>query len=125
MWRLGMSTIRAVIFDFNGVLVDDEHLHFDMFREVLSHEGVEITARDYHERFLGLDDRGCFAAALSEFGKLVDDHQLDELIARKARRYREAASRGLNPVALRRIAVSAASRAVRGEPRLHRPCDPK
>ena len=90
-----MSTIRAVIFDFNGVLVDDEHLHFDMFREVLSQEGVEITARDYHERFLGLDDRGCFAAALSEFGKLVDDHQLDELIARKARRYREAASRGL------------------------------
>ena len=36
--------IRAVIFDFNGVLVDDEHVHFELFREVLAQEGVELTA---------------------------------------------------------------------------------
>ena len=33
------SMIRAVIFDFNGVLVDDEPVHFDLFREVLGQEG--------------------------------------------------------------------------------------
>jgi HAD superfamily hydrolase (TIGR01509 family) len=91
----GMSKIRAVIFDFNGVLVDDEHLHFEMFQEVLEQEGVAITTRDYHERFLGLDDRGCFAAALLERGQHVDEGRLEELIARKARRYGEAASSGL------------------------------
>ncbi len=52
--------IRAVIFDFNGVLVDDEIVHFDLFREVLAQEGVTITDHDYHERYLGYDDRGCF-----------------------------------------------------------------
>src|SRR5437588_589942 len=56
--------IRAVIFDFNGVLLDDEEVHFELFREVLGQEGIAMSARQYHERFLGLDDRGCFEAAL-------------------------------------------------------------
>lgn len=43
--------IQAVIFDFNGVLVDDEVVHFELFREVLAQEGVVITDRDYHERY--------------------------------------------------------------------------
>ena len=65
--------IRAVIFDFNGVLVDDESVHFELFREVLAQEGVAITERDYHERYLGYDDRGCFAAALGDAGQAFDD----------------------------------------------------
>src|SRR4029077_14903370 len=56
------TMIQAVIFDFNGVLVDDEVVHFELFREVLAQERVVITDRDYHERYLGYDDRGCFAA---------------------------------------------------------------
>ncbi|SIO55983.1 haloacid dehalogenase superfamily, subfamily IA, variant 3 with third motif having DD or ED [Singulisphaera sp. GP187] len=87
--------IRAVIFDFNGVLVDDEYLHFDMFREVLAAEGVTITDRDYHERYLGLDDRGCFEAALIDGGQEADQERLDALIARKAVRYAEEAGIGL------------------------------
>ena len=41
--------IAAVIFDFNGVLVNDESVHFALFQEVLAREGVTITERDYHE----------------------------------------------------------------------------
>ena len=85
--------IRAVIFDFNGVLVDDESVHFDLFREVLGQEGVEMTEDDYHERYLGLDDRGCFEAALTDAGQPADRDRLDDLIARKARRYVEVAAR--------------------------------
>jgi HAD superfamily hydrolase (TIGR01509 family) len=84
-----------VIFDFNGVLVDDEHVHYELFREVLAEEGVTITADDYHERYLGYDDRGCFAAALGDAGQVADDRRLDALIARKARRYVEVAETGL------------------------------
>jgi HAD superfamily hydrolase (TIGR01509 family) len=87
--------IRALIFDFNGVLVDDEHVHFELFREVLDREGVAIDARQYHERYLGLDDRGCFEAALVEAGQGADGARLDELVARKARRYVEVAADGL------------------------------
>ena len=87
--------IAAVIFDFNGVLVDDESVHFALFQEVLAQEGVAITERDYHERYLGYDDRGCFEAALKDAGQQADRARLDDLIARKARRYVEVAEQGL------------------------------
>lgn len=116
--------IQAVIFDFNGVLVDDEHVHFELFREVLAEEGVTITADDYHERYLGYDDRGCFAAALGDAGQRADDARLDDLIARKGRRYVEVAETGLNyfPAAAETLDAMAArgpvaicSGALRGE----------
>ncbi|MFI5454628.1 MAG: HAD family hydrolase [Isosphaerales bacterium] len=87
--------IGAVIFDFNGVLVDDEFVHFALFREVLAQEGVTITERDYHERYLGYDDRRCFEAALWDAGRSADPGRLDRLIAQKARRYVEVADQGL------------------------------
>ncbi|WZP00836.1 HAD family phosphatase [Isosphaeraceae bacterium EP7] len=88
--------IRAVIFDFNGVLIDDEHVHFQLFQEVLAQEGVAITDRDYHDKYLGLDDRGCFEAALADAGRAeLPAAYVDELIARKARRYFEVAEGGL------------------------------
>src|SRR5205807_3753409 len=90
-----LMDIGAVIFDFNGVLVDDESVHFALFREVLAQEGVAITEWDYHERYLGYDDRGCFAAALGDAKQAFDEQRLDDLIARKARRYVEVAEKGL------------------------------
>jgi HAD superfamily hydrolase (TIGR01509 family) len=101
--------IRAVIFDFNGVLVDDESVHFELFREVLAEEGVVITEGDYHERYLGYDDRGCFAAALGDAGQTFDEERLDELIARKARRYVEVAETSLRyfPHAAETLAATA------------------
>ena len=95
LWNeLGM--IRAVIFDFNGVLVDDEHVHFELFREVLGRGRRRDRAREqYHERYLGLDDRGCFEAALVDAGQAADGSRLDDLIARKARRYVAVAAAGL------------------------------
>jgi HAD superfamily hydrolase (TIGR01509 family) len=87
--------IRAVIFDFNGVLVDDEQVHFDLFREVLGNEGVTITERDYHDRYLGYDDRGCFEVALGDAGQRFDRSRIDALIARKAARYVAVAESGL------------------------------
>ena len=46
-------SIGAVIFDFNGVLVDDESIHFALFTEVLAQEGVTLSENDYHEHYLG------------------------------------------------------------------------
>ena len=87
--------IRAVIFDFNGVLVDDEAVHFELFREVLAAEGVAITERAYRDRYLGYDDRGCFEAALADAGRVTPWALIDDLIARKARRYLQVARAGL------------------------------
>lgn len=87
--------IRALIFDFNGVIVDDENVHFELFRAVLGETGVELTETTYHDRYLGYDDRGCFSAALLDAGKNADDELVAELIARKAGLYARAAATGL------------------------------
>jgi beta-phosphoglucomutase len=87
--------ISAVIFDFNGVLVDDESLHYSLFSEVLAKEGVELTLKEYVERYLGYDDRKCFETVLFDSQRPFDTEYIDGLIAQKARRYTEVASEGL------------------------------
>lgn len=87
--------IRAVIFDFNGVLVDDEHVHFVLLREALANEGIALSEEQYLERYLGYDDRGCFVTALTEAGQEAAPARVDTLIARKAERYAEVAETGL------------------------------
>ncbi len=52
--------IRAVIFDFDGVIADSEPLHLAAFRDILQQERVVLTSQDYYERYLGYDDAGVF-----------------------------------------------------------------
>jgi len=87
--------VRAIIFDFNGILVDDEAVHYALFREVLADEGVALDEATYHDRYLGYDDRGCFEAALVDAGRPAPRDRVDALIARKAVRYVEVAEAGL------------------------------
>lgn len=87
--------IRAVVFDFNGVLVDDEHVHFELFRESLGELGISLSEQEYREEYLGYDDRGAFAAALDRAGMPHDRETIDRLIVRKAARYQAVAAEGL------------------------------
>jgi beta-phosphoglucomutase len=86
------SILRAIIFDFNGVIVDDEPLHLELFRRVIYELGVIVNDRDYHDKYLGYDDRGCFIAVLRDAGmkQEADDVVLiDRLISRKAKLYED------------------------------------
>jgi beta-phosphoglucomutase len=76
--------LRALIFDFNGIIVDDEPIHFELFKRVLAEEGIALTEEDYYARYLGFDDRGAFAAAYREQGRTLDEQLQARLIARKA-----------------------------------------
>lgn len=79
--------IRAVIFDFNGVLVDDEAMHCQFLRDVLAEEGITITEAQYHDEYLGYDDRGCFEVALTRHGQTATDARIADLTARKSALY--------------------------------------
>ncbi len=91
------DVLRAILFDFNGVLVDDEPIHLEMFQRVLAEEGISLSAEDYYARYLGLDDRACFAAVLGEAGEPATVPRLMRLIARKASYYQERIRRGGYP----------------------------
>jgi len=92
---MDQSVLRAIIFDFNGILVDDEPLHLEMFQKVLREEGISISEEEYTSRYLGLDDRGCFHAVYQDRRKNLDDRGLAELITRKALYYRAAVEKGI------------------------------
>ena len=48
---------EAVLFDFNGVLVDDEAQHCEALQSVLADEGIALSREQYYSHYLGLDDR--------------------------------------------------------------------
>jgi len=82
--------LRAVIFDFNGIIVDDEPIHFKLFQRVLGEEGIVLSEEDYYARYLGFDDRGAFMAGFRENSRPLTAQKLQELIEQKADYYREA-----------------------------------
>jgi len=78
---------RPTLFDFNGVLVDDEHVHFEAFRAVLSAEGIELDEARYTERYLGFDDAGAFRAILEDAGRAATQDRVHALIEAKKPAY--------------------------------------
>ncbi len=82
--------LRAVIFDFNGIIVDDEPIHFELFQKVFAEEGIELTKDAYYARYLGFDDRGAFGFGYLEHKRPLSQEKLAQLIERKAVYYQEA-----------------------------------
>jgi len=58
--------LRAIIFDFNGVIADDETPHLLMFQQALREEGLRLTTEEYYGTFLGMDERNCLAALIEK-----------------------------------------------------------
>jgi HAD superfamily hydrolase (TIGR01509 family) len=78
--------LRAIVFDFDGVIADSEPLHFRAFRDVLTDAGVDLAERDYYTRYLGYDDLGAFRAIATDRGRPWSVADLASLAARKAAR---------------------------------------
>jgi beta-phosphoglucomutase-like phosphatase (HAD superfamily) len=85
----------ATFFDFNGVLVNDEIVHFETFREVLAGLGVGLSEHDYLHRYLGYDDAGAFRAILEDAGQQPSASQIAELIEAKRPLYMSRARAAL------------------------------
>jgi beta-phosphoglucomutase-like phosphatase (HAD superfamily) len=48
-----MSELRAIIFDFDGVIADTEPLHFAALRQVLAGIDISLTEAEYYTDYLG------------------------------------------------------------------------
>ncbi len=82
--------LGAIIFDFNGIIADDEPLHLEMFQKVLAEQGIPLFREEYYRSFLGMDDRDCFKAVLAARKRPADDELVNQLIAKKADCYAQA-----------------------------------
>jgi HAD superfamily hydrolase (TIGR01509 family) len=81
--------VRAILFDFNGVLVDDEPLHFDLLRRVLGEEGLDLDEEEYWAEYVGYDDRAAIRLFLERAGRPAAAVQVTRLGVRKAAYYRD------------------------------------
>lgn len=77
------DTLRAILFDFDGVLADSEPIHLEMFQRVLKEEGIVLSRDDYFQKYLGLDDRACFGQVYKDNGKEPASGKIEDLIRRK------------------------------------------
>ena len=76
--------LRAIVFDFDGVIANSEPLHFRAYASVLAREGVALTEQDYYARYLGFDDVGAFQAIVRERGLSWSPAFVRTLVERKA-----------------------------------------
>lgn len=89
-----MTSLHAIVFDFDGVIADSERLHLRAYQDVLAPEGVTISTDVYLEKYLGYDDVGVFKAVGRDFDVPMDDGRVSELITRKGERYESLAAAG-------------------------------
>ena len=82
--------IRGIVFDFNGVLVDDEPVHFRALHQALKEEGLTLTWEDYCEKYLPYDDRNLFLHFLRDQNQETTLQHIDRLIEVKSRHYFKA-----------------------------------
>jgi HAD superfamily hydrolase (TIGR01509 family) len=76
--------VRAIVFDFDGVIANSEPLHFRAYRDVLAAEQVTLREGDYYARYLGYDDRGAFEAIAANEGRQWTADHIAALVACKA-----------------------------------------
>ncbi|HEX3100566.1 MAG TPA: HAD family phosphatase [Pyrinomonadaceae bacterium] len=86
--------IKAILFDFNGVIINDEPVQMRAYQEILKDDGIDLTEADYFGS-LGMDDRTFVAAAFERAGKKVDEAKIGVITAKKSDRWRELVADGL------------------------------
>ncbi|WP_372807977.1 HAD family hydrolase, partial [Pontiella sp.] len=77
--------LAAVIFDFDGIIVDSEPMHFRAFNEALKPMDIEMTWEEYCATYIGFDDRDAFRAILKAHNQKHSSRDLKHLIEQKAK----------------------------------------
>lgn len=90
---------NALLLDYNGVIVDDEPLHFAAFRDVLAGHGLKLDETVYYADYLGFDDRSAFVEAWRRANRTITSELLRVLVEEKAERYGRLTANGIPAVA--------------------------
>ena len=90
--------LDALIFDFDGVVVDSEPIHLACFREVLGRRGIELRTEDYYSLYLGFDDHDCFQAVLVNNGRDPDEAEIAAMTAEKTAMVQRAIRESIQPL---------------------------
>ena len=90
--------LRAIIFDFDGVLVDSEPIIMRLTQQVAAREGWTLSEADYYRELIHLDDRAMVERLGQLHGRTIDAAHRNELVEWKTRAYQEIIKDGLPPM---------------------------
>ncbi len=82
------SSIRAVLFDFDGTLVDSEYLHHEAWLEAVAPWGVTLSWEDYESQLVGISDRRACEFFLQLAGMDLTPDRIAKACSRKHLVYR-------------------------------------
>ncbi|CAN5842169.1 HAD family hydrolase [soil metagenome] len=80
--------IKAILMDFNGVIIDDEPIQMKAYQEVLKGEGIDLTEEDYYAS-MGMDDKTFVENAFSRAEKTPEGNKVLEIIQAKTRKWHD------------------------------------
>jgi len=83
--------LRAIIFDFDGVITDSEILHLRAFNQSLAQYGIEITKNDYYTMYLGFNDTDCYKLLIEKGLLKMDEQQINTLMIQKKKLFEQLA----------------------------------
>jgi len=80
--------IKAIFFDFNGVIIDDETIQMKAYQEVLRGHQIDLT-EEWYMSALGMDDRTFVKAMFERAKQPLTDLVLETVLAAKTDLHRE------------------------------------
>ena len=85
--------VRAVIFDFDGVIANSEPAHHASTNAVLADFNIEISKQDYYEKCVGYTDLQMFEAVRRQYNTDFAGRTMAQLIQQKADVFNELISK--------------------------------
>ncbi|HYM13331.1 MAG TPA: HAD family phosphatase [Bryobacterales bacterium] len=85
------SSIRAIFFDFDGVLVDSEPVHYECWAEVLAGYAMPLEWDFYNQNFIGSSDRDMIQVLCERFGRSYDAGFFRQCYGEKTKLYEQRA----------------------------------
>ena len=80
--------IKAIFFDFNGVIIDDETIQMKAYQEVLKGHEIALTEELYFGA-LGMDDKTFVRSMFEHAKKPLSDPLLEEVLGAKTDMHRQ------------------------------------
>jgi beta-phosphoglucomutase len=84
-----IMALKAVLFDFNGVIIDDERLHRQLLEDVLLQENLRPQPGEFERFCLGRSDRIALQDILTNRGRTVSPELIERLVAQKSEAYHQ------------------------------------
>ena len=81
--------LKAVLLNFNGVIINDEAIHQELINNILLEENLRPDDDDYKQYCWGKSDRTCLKSILASRGRILPDKYINKLIATKTTAYRQ------------------------------------